>query len=69
MYLVSTCRSLVMIFCFCFQSFLTLCVPGSTNLSAPKVGFMSPVPQYPLYSACVAELGAEMVDMYERFIC
>lgn len=46
------------------RSFLTLCIPGSTNPSAPKVGYMSPIPQYPLYSACFAELGVEMIPYH-----
>ena len=38
----------------CFQSFLMLC-------ASPKVGYISPVPQYPLFTACFDELGVEMV--------
>ena len=51
-----------------------LCMPGFSNPSAPRVGYMSPVPQYPLYSACFAELGAEMVRinnfiMHSGIVC
>ena len=30
----------------------------------PETGIMIPIPQYPLYSACLAEMGATVVPYY-----
>ncbi|XP_065916025.1 alanine aminotransferase 1-like [Dysidea avara] len=41
------------------RSLLTLCAPDDY-----RVAFMSPVPQYPLYTACFSELGVKMIPYY-----
>ena len=33
-------------------------------VKGPETGIMIPIPQYPLYSACLAELGATIVPYY-----
>lgn len=50
--------------CVCFlssvvQMWLSVCLMEGSE----KLGVMIPIPQYPLYTACIAELGAEPVRM------
>ncbi|XP_063677595.1 alanine aminotransferase 2-like [Bolinopsis microptera] len=45
----------------CIKNIMKLCLTMD-NESRP--GFMIPVPQYPLYSACTAEFNAELISYY-----
>ena len=41
---------------------MKLCLTMDNNV---RPGFMIPVPQYPLYSACTAEFNAELVSLFD----
>lgn len=51
----------VLVCCVCFQSILRMLVSGQ---GASRTGVMIPIPQYPLYSAAIAEMEAVQINYY-----